>query len=58
MSEGKYFSLEDARKEKELLKRFQKEHPSAASKKGFDSLLFRMVGIKKTSKDRQTLRNA
>ena len=57
MSEGKYLSLEEARKEKELLRRFAKEHPSKGSEKVFDFLLARMAGTaKSSSKDRRTSR--
>lgn len=42
MAIGKYLSLEEARKAKQL-KRFTKEHPTKGSKKVFDALLDRMV---------------
>jgi hypothetical protein len=51
MSRGKYLSLEEARKEKQL-KRFAKEHPSKGNKGVFDKLLDRMA--KSSSKDDQT----
>ncbi len=38
MATGKYLSLEEARKEKQL-KRFAKEHPTKGSKQKFDALL-------------------
>lgn len=43
MSEGKYLSLEEARRTKELLKRFAKEHPSKGNETVFDNLLSRMA---------------
>lgn len=42
MSRGKYLSLEEARKKKQL-KRFTKEHPNKGDKKQFDQLLDRMA---------------
>lgn len=42
MAIGKYLSLEEARKEKQL-ERFAKEHPSKGDKKKFASLLDRMA---------------
>lgn len=42
MATGKYLSLEEARKAKEL-DRFAKEHPTEGSKKEFDTLLLRMA---------------
>ena len=42
MATGKYLSLEEARKEKQL-KRFAEEHPTKGSKKVFDALLDRMA---------------
>lgn len=42
MAHGKYLSLEEARKAKQL-KRFAKEHPSKGDKKKFDALLERMA---------------
>ena len=47
MATGKYLSLEEARKEKQL-KRFAKEHPTKGSKEFFDALLDRMA---KSSKE-------
>ena len=47
MAHGKYLSLEEARKSKQL-ERFAKEHPTKGSKKAFDSLLLRMA---KSSKE-------
>lgn len=41
MSTGKYLSLEEARKLKNL-DRFAKEHPSEGDEKAFDELLGRM----------------
>jgi hypothetical protein len=42
MSEGKYLSLEEARKQGKL-DRFAKEHEAKADKKAFEGLLDRMV---------------
>ena len=42
MSQGKYLSLEEARKEKRL-ERFAKDHPTTGSMKKFDALLRRMA---------------
>ena len=42
MATGKYLSLEEARKAKQL-KRFAKEHPTKGSKKLFNALLDRMA---------------
>jgi len=42
MSEGKYLSLEEARKA-DLLKRFAREHPSEGDEAVFDDLLERMA---------------
>lgn len=42
MSRGKYLSLEEARKEKDL-ERFSKEHPSEGNKKQFDQLFQAMA---------------
>lgn len=42
MATGKYLSLEEARKEKQL-KRFAKEHPTKGNKKVFTALLGRMA---------------
>lgn len=42
MAAGKYLSLEEARKAKQL-DRFVKEHPTKGSKKEFDALLLRMA---------------
>jgi len=49
MSEGKYLSLEEARK-KQKLERFAKEHPSKGNEKQFDGLLDRMAKNKPTKK--------
>ena len=43
MARGKYLSLEEARKRKDGLKQFAKEHPSRADKKGFKNLLDTMT---------------
>ncbi len=50
MATGKYLSLEEARKKKQL-DRFATEHPTKGSKKAFDSLLLRMARDKKPAKD-------
>lgn len=42
MARGKYLSLEEARKAKQL-DRFAKEHPTKGKKKDFDDLLLRMA---------------
>lgn len=42
MARGKYLSLEEARKAKQL-DRFAKEHPTKGGKKEFDALLLRMA---------------
>jgi hypothetical protein len=42
MSQGKYLSLEEARKQGKL-DRFAKEHDAKADKEAFESLLDRMV---------------
>ena len=42
MATGKYLSLEEARRSKQL-DRFAKEHPTKGKKKDFDDLLLRMV---------------
>ena len=42
MATGKYLSLEEARKQKQL-KRFAKEHPSKGDEKQFDALLDAMA---------------
>jgi hypothetical protein len=49
MSRGKYLSLEEARKAKQL-DRFAKEHPTEGDKKEFDDLLGRMARDEPTSK--------
>ena len=51
MSKGKYYSLEEARKDKNW-KEFARQHPSTGNKKLFDKLLDAMV--KKHPKDDQT----
>jgi len=55
MSRGKYLSLEEARKAKQL-ERFAKEHPSEGDKEVFDNLFTAMTGgkPKKPSTDDQT----
>jgi hypothetical protein len=55
MSIGKYLSLEEARKAKQL-DRFAKEHPSEGNKNLFDKLFTAMTGgkPKMPSKDDQT----
>ncbi len=42
MSTGKYLSLEEARKDKKLLERFIKEHPSEGDEKALKALAERM----------------
>ena len=51
MSKGKYYSLEEARKDKNF-KGFAKEHPSKGDKTLFDRLLGRMA--KSSAKDGRT----
>ncbi len=51
MSKGKYYSLEEARKDKNL-KGFAKEHPSKGDKTLFDKVLGRMS--KSSAKGDQT----
>lgn len=51
MSRGKYLSLGEARKAKQL-KQFGKEHPSSGDEKSFDKLLDAMA--KKPKSDAQT----
>lgn len=51
MSKGKYYSLEEARKDKNL-EGFAKEHPSTGDRSLFNRLLKAMA--KKPSKDGQT----
>jgi hypothetical protein len=41
MSRGKYLSLEEARKKRQL-ERYAKEHPSEGNEKAFDELLGNM----------------
>lgn len=48
MATGKYLSLEEALKKKQL-KRFAKEHPSKGDKVLFDRLFNAMAGVKKPS---------
>ena len=48
MAHGKYLSLEEARKAKQL-DRFAKEHPTKGSKKEFDTLLSQMAKSKRKS---------
>jgi hypothetical protein len=42
MATGKYLSLEEARKKKQL-ERFAREHPTKGDEKKFDALLDRMA---------------
>ena len=42
MATGKYLSLEEARRSKQI-DRFAKEHPTRGKKKDFDDLLLRMA---------------
>lgn len=51
VSKGKYYSLEEARKDKNL-KGFAKEHPSKGNKTLFNKVLERMS--KSSAKDDQT----
>ena len=53
MSQGKYLSLEEARKSGKL-KRFAKEHPSEGSGEVFDRLLNVMVKPKNSPEADQT----
>jgi predicted AAA+ superfamily ATPase len=56
MSIGKYISLEEARKQKNI-KRFIKEHPSKGDKEQFEDLLHNMtynIKSKKPSKGAKT----
>jgi hypothetical protein len=55
MSRGKYLSLEEARKVKQL-ERFTKEHPTEGDKNLLNKLFIAMTGgkPKKLSKDDQT----
>jgi len=39
VARGKYLSLQEARKQKKLLKQFCDEHPSEADGEAFDALL-------------------
>lgn len=48
MSVGKYLSLEEARNKK-ILGRFAKEHPSTGDKQVFDTMFDAMVSPKKSS---------
>lgn len=50
MSHGKYLSLEEARKAKQL-ERFAKENPSEGDAEKFDRLFRAMAGGKPTVKD-------
>lgn len=52
MSTGKYLSLEEAQKEKEL-DRFAKEHPSKGDRKRFDKLLTDMSSVPEGAEQRQ-----
>lgn len=49
MSEGKYLSLEEARKYQKL-ERFSREHPSEGDMQFFDALLETMIDAKRQSK--------
>lgn len=51
MSQGKYLSLEEARRAGKM-NRFAKEHPSEGSEQVFDKLFGKMT--KTTSEDEQT----
>ena len=53
MARGKYLSLEEARKLKQL-KRFCKEHPSEGDERLFDELLDGMVQPKNSEEAEQT----
>ena len=53
MAQGKYLSLKEAR-EKGLLKRFARAHPSEGDEDLFDRLLDAMAGPKTTEGDEQT----
>ena len=46
MARGKYLSLEEARKAKEL-DRFAEEHPTKGNKEEFDALLTKMARTRK-----------
>ena len=48
MAHGKYLSLEEARRAKQL-DRFAKEHPNKGKKKDFDDLLMRMAKSSKAN---------
>lgn len=50
MSRGKYLSLEEARKAKQL-QRFAKEHPSEGDAEMFDRLFRAMAGEKPPTED-------
>ena len=51
MSRGKYLSLEEARKDRQL-KRFAKEHPSEGDETAFDQTLEAIALGKPSAKDR------
>ena len=53
MAHGKYLSLKEAR-EKGLLKRFAKEHPSEGDEELFDCLLEAMAKPKSSEEGEQT----
>ncbi len=53
MAQGKYLSLEEARKLGKL-DQFAKEHPSEGDRETFDRLLDRMAKPKKPAKGRET----
>jgi len=50
MSKGKYYSLEEARQEKDL-EGFAKEHPSKGDKEKFDNILEAMALNKPAKED-------
>lgn len=53
MSRGKYLSLDEARRKKQL-DRFGKEHPSKGEEKKFDALLEAMAKPKSLKEAEQT----
>lgn len=53
MATGRYLSLEEARKKKQL-DRFSKENPSKGDEKKFDALLGAMTKPKSSTKDAET----
>jgi len=54
MSRGKYLSLEEARRDPKLLKRFTKEHASEGDGEKFERLLDAMARPKSSPTDDQT----